>query len=198
MKARDIIDSVTPERACVQCEIEHGIYDKSDPNKSHGSCRRHLEQWAREQGLTDAQVDEIMRETKSYPPDLGPVREALERACSQCEKDHGIRSHGKSHGLCKRHTIEWAREGGVSEPEIEAIVREVDAGSGFPEDLGPVKKDEDLEKQCLYCGRLFDPQSNQWVDAKPRDPNNVSHGYCPDCLEKSKQQVRSMFGTERR
>jgi hypothetical protein len=76
------------------------------------------------------------------------VRHVLEtdlpvRACSQCEQDHGILRRddpNKSHGLCKRHTIQWAREGGVSDAYINEIIKRTEAGKGWPPDLGPVQK----------------------------------------------------------
>lgn len=63
------------------------------------------------------------------------------RACCQCELEHGILDRSdptKSHGLCKRHMIDWARAGGLRQPDIEEIVARTEAGKGFPPDLGPV------------------------------------------------------------
>lgn len=63
-------------RACAQCELEHGILDRSDPTKSHGLCKRHLVDWARAGGLDEESIEEIVTGTEAgsgFPPDLGPV-----------------------------------------------------------------------------------------------------------------------------
>jgi len=63
------------------------------------------------------------------------------RACAQCELDHGVLDRSdptKSHGLCRRHTLDWARAGGLRETDIRQIAEAVEGGNGFPPDLGPV------------------------------------------------------------
>lgn len=74
------------------------------------------------------------------------IRFALEshivQVCGQCEKEHGIHhrphpaGHRKSHGLCRRHTIAWAKSAGLDDPLIHELVKQVEANSGWPKDLG--------------------------------------------------------------
>ncbi len=70
---RHLLENDVPVRACSQCEKEHGILRRDDPSKSHGLCKRHTIQWAREGGLSDADIQEILQTTSSFVPDLGPV-----------------------------------------------------------------------------------------------------------------------------
>ena len=72
------------QRACANCEKEHGILNRSNLNKSHGQCRRHfLAQAAelRQMGM-DSTADEIEKMSAKMPnsdfcPDLGSVAERI-------------------------------------------------------------------------------------------------------------------------
>jgi len=60
-------------RACARCEVEHGVMNRADPNKSHGSCKRHfikdLVDWGVSPQEAQAKADS-MPET-AWCPDLG-------------------------------------------------------------------------------------------------------------------------------
>jgi hypothetical protein len=79
MNAHQIVTKLLedgPQRACVQCEIEHGIFDKTNPTKSHGWCKRHLTKWLTDQGMPPERVNDAVQSTaadQGFPQDLGPV-----------------------------------------------------------------------------------------------------------------------------
>lgn len=55
-----------------------------------------------------------------------------------------------------------------------------------------------LIRQCMYCRRVFDEESGQWLDLREPETNNVSHGICPECTPMAEQQwqdeLREMMG----
>lgn len=61
-----------PVRACAECEQEKGILDRSDYSKSHGQCRRHFVEFARANGASEDEINDILAETKpdAWAPEL--------------------------------------------------------------------------------------------------------------------------------
>jgi predicted Ser/Thr protein kinase len=64
---------IEAERFCADCEQEHNILDRSDPNKSHGDCRRHWIARMIRAGYTPEQVNDFLLELSpnAFCPDLG-------------------------------------------------------------------------------------------------------------------------------
>ena len=62
------------------------------------------------------------------------------RQCVVCAREHHLTDPNVTHGLCKRHTIDWGRQAGMTPEQIEEIVTSTEAGNGFPPDLGPAHK----------------------------------------------------------
>lgn len=61
-------------RACAWCEKEHGILNKADSNKTHGSCRRHFIEGLRSANIAEAKILECVARIESnglgFCPDL--------------------------------------------------------------------------------------------------------------------------------
>lgn len=83
--------------------------------------------------------------------------------CASCAKDprYGIdtsKLKGVSHGTCKRHAIEFMREGGLPDSTIQAFVQKF-AGQPDTEDLSNSKnleqKKKEIEQTLGY--QMFDP-----------------------------------------
>ena len=65
------------ERACANCEKEHGLLDRGDSNKSHGQCRRHFMELMKDyQNSPEFQRELATLSDESFAPDLGPVTAA--------------------------------------------------------------------------------------------------------------------------
>lgn len=77
------------KRACIDCEIEQKILDRTDPSKTHGVCRRHFEQFIRNTGCTDAEVAEAIAEVSAsgFCPDLSEV---CENNADALQKQHTL------------------------------------------------------------------------------------------------------------
>lgn len=61
----------------------------------------------------------------------------MTRACANCEKELGILDRSdrtKSHGMCKRHFMEFVRDAGTPEDEIQQALKEFST-TGFCPDL---------------------------------------------------------------
>lgn len=70
--------AMPPIRACSQCELDHGVLDRSDASKSHGLCKRHMLAWIGQCNLSESDIRELTARIEGgngYPPDLGPVLE---------------------------------------------------------------------------------------------------------------------------
>lgn len=149
--AKKVVDFVLendamPPRICSGCEKEFNIHD---PRASAGLCKRHMIGMYRDMmgwypgkaSAYQAKIDEIEeRPDTDFPPDMAkegrPIltqHEAVEKICKWC--DHS-RDPNKSYTLCKRHTIQWARQQGLSPTQIEEIIQGTEAGEGFAPDLG--------------------------------------------------------------
>lgn len=61
-----------PARACADCEVEQGIMDRSDPNKSHGDCKRHWIARHLRDGFSMDQINAAIAEMSptAFCPDL--------------------------------------------------------------------------------------------------------------------------------
>lgn len=61
-------------RACAWCEKEHGILNKADANKTHGSCRRHFIAGLRAANIAESKIQECVAQVESselgFCPDL--------------------------------------------------------------------------------------------------------------------------------
>lgn len=70
-EAREIVERLL-DRACAECEQEKGILDRSDPNKSHGQCRRHFVTFARQNGASEAEIEEVLAQAGpgAFVPEL--------------------------------------------------------------------------------------------------------------------------------
>lgn len=121
-------------KVCSHCERERGIPPEQwhpGANKSHGMCRRHAREAYTAAGIDPATVDQMP--DAQFAPDLS---EAQGRACHDCERErYGVTREG-SHGQCKRHWLAWAQQQGFTEAQIAEVAREVEAGQGWPPDLG--------------------------------------------------------------
>ncbi len=53
---------------CAQCEIEH--YGHTRPG-SHTWCKRHFIEWFKQNGMSDAQVQEVLSTNPVFAPDMG-------------------------------------------------------------------------------------------------------------------------------
>lgn len=73
MNAKQILETLTaPVRACAACEQEAGILDRSDFNKSHGTCVRHFVEFAKQAGESDTEIEKLVAEMgpEAFVPDL--------------------------------------------------------------------------------------------------------------------------------
>jgi len=60
--------------------------------------------------------------------------------CTDCAKEHGVRDRNISHGVCKRHFLEWAKANYMDQRETDQMVANTEEAGGFAPDLGPVTK----------------------------------------------------------
>ena len=122
-------------RVCSACERERGIPPEPwtpGSTKSHGQCRRHALAAYAEAGMDTAKLAAMP--DSAFAPDLSALRE--DRACHDCERERYGATREGSHGQCKRHWLAWARQQGFTEAQVAEVVREVEAGQGWPPDLG--------------------------------------------------------------
>lgn len=61
-----------PLRACAHCEQENGILNRSDSRKSHGHCRRHFVKFLSEEGISGAELADLLTlmSSNAFCPDL--------------------------------------------------------------------------------------------------------------------------------
>ncbi len=88
----------------------------------------------------------------------------LVQACAWCEAEHDILDRSdasKSHGICRRHLVEWLK--GLPQKDVDEAVRRIERSrEGFAPDLGsaPTKSSFvegaslDMEPDCLPVSDL--------------------------------------------
>ena len=84
--------------------------------------------------LTPEMEKLAIRQFKSIPQNRKHIiKQALQHACSWCEKEFYLPNTGKSHGICARHMVSYYRDNGLGEPP-EAQSKSVDLSTLTPEE----------------------------------------------------------------
>lgn len=120
-------------RVCASCENERGVKAKLPPgvHPSHGICRRHAVMGYEKEGLDPNDLNS--RPDDHFAPEM---QESEVRRCLDCERERYGQPQEGSHGQCKRHWLMWAQKQGFTPDQIAEVIREVEAGQGWPPDLG--------------------------------------------------------------
>ena len=63
--------------------------------------------------------------------------------CAHCERDHGITHPPEeriTHGICRRHALEFIEQSGLRPEQMERAIKQLDASKPTAPDLGPAKE----------------------------------------------------------
>jgi len=67
--------------------------------------------------------------------------QTLTAVCAHCERDHGI-SHTReeriTHGICRRHALEFIRDSGLRPEQAARAIKQLEANPSTAPDLGPI------------------------------------------------------------